>query len=39
MEIINFRIMGIFGDVRPDYYPASAYSDRLKYEAWGESNF
>ena len=32
----NFRIMVISGDVRLDYYLASAYSDRLKFEAWGE---
>ena len=32
----NFKIMGISGDVRLDYYLASAYSDRLKFEAWGE---
>jgi len=32
----NFRIMGISGDVRLDYYLASAYSDQLKFEAWGE---
>lgn len=33
---INFRIMGISGDVHLDYYLASAYTDRLKFEAWGE---
>jgi len=32
----NFNIMGISGDVRLDYYLASAYSDQLKFEAWGE---
>jgi hypothetical protein len=32
----NFKILGIAGDVRLDYYLAAAYSDRLKFEAWGE---
>jgi hypothetical protein len=35
-RINNFKILGIAGDVRLDYYLASAYSDRLKFEAWGE---